>query len=439
MALKISFYKKSLKIFLRPIYLAILILLPLQHIHAQDSTKVDLESLGLDNLSQAPLKEIKPVAQEADSIPKIELPGAGEKKKVAEVKKPEKDLTPDHGKGDIFQKMQRIMQGSKDLADAKAKELLKKKLKKKEVGTKEAKEEKAAKKDKAKKHDLKKRALKASQILKAEKIKIANEKKRQAKLDKLNKLRNTYLQNSQASMIRAEHLTDQDFHPEQEILIPRKKTINRFRTNNVPAIPILDRYRTKDNLHIPLAKTPQQKIDTMFKGITFGNIAFFNSAYRDVENPNVKNGKGDTALTYAILLQKYDVIASLISKGSDPNKPNDLGYNPLTIAIEMGDIKSFELLAKNKADIHYIDGFGRTYLMHAARVGFLPAVEFLVSKGAQINALDVDGFTALAIAYRHKKEVIVKYLKKHGAKSWIKKKYEPRKQYLIEELENRWK
>jgi ankyrin repeat protein len=85
------------------------------------------------------------------------------------------------------------------------------------------------------------------------------------------------------------------------------------------------------------------------------------------------------------------------------------------------------------------DAFGRTYLMHAARLGFLPAVDLLIGRGIDVNAMDNDGFTALSIAYRHKKELIVQYLLKNGAKTWIEKPYKPEDQSLIKELENRWK
>lgn len=281
-----------------------------------------------------------------------------------------------------------------------------------------------------KKKNLKKR-------LAEEKRKKQNEKHRQEKLKKLAELREKYLIKIDENI--EQNQNEEIFADSDEKIIPQKKEINRFISDEPPAMPILNPYRTADNLHIPLIPTPKEKIDLLFSAILSGNVAFFNGAYKNVENPNVRNQFGDTILTAATILQRYPIIASALQKGADPNIQNKLGYMPLDIAIELSDIKSIELLVDNGADIQYRDKFDRTYLMHAVRVGFLPAVELFVTRGLDVNAMDSDGFTPLAIAYRHKKEVIVKYLLKHGAQTWVEKPYDPGNQSLIRELENRWK
>jgi ankyrin repeat protein len=116
-----------------------------------------------------------------------------------------------------------------------------------------------------------------------------------------------------------------------------------------------------------------------------------------------------------------------------------LGHTPVSIAIELIDFQALELLEKNNVDLTYKDGFGRTYLMLASRVGFLPAVDLLIKNNLNINDMDNDGFTALSIAYRHKKELVVQYLLKNGAKTWVEKPYNPEKKYYIDDLNNRWK
>lgn len=267
----------------------------------------------------------------------------------------------------------------------------------------------------------------------ASKRRVANQKKQNARLKKLENLRKQYL---------IDYSSNKNFellYDEEEKIIPKKRHIDKFISYETPAPPIMDYQRANDNVHIPKILTFKDKIDNLFKSISSDDISYFKSIYSEIGQPNLSNPNGDTILTYSLLLQKHDVVAAVLSSGADPNIPNALGYTPLEIAIELADSKSLKLLADNNVDINYVDAFKRTYLMHAARVGFLPAVEFLIDKGADVNAMDEDGFSALAIAYRHKKDIIVKYLLKHGAKPWVEKPYDPSSQYLIKELKNRWK
>lgn len=271
-----------------------------------------------------------------------------------------------------------------------------------------------------------------------------NEKKQNERLKKLNKLRRQYLvkiDSKESSQFNNQE--DGDFSDDNVKIIPRKREINKFALYETPAPPILDKYRTQDNVNIPSVLSEGEKMEILFKAISDSDdISYFKSvynSYRDVGKSNAKNNSGDTILTYAMLLQRHSVVASILNLGADPNMPNSLGYTPLGIAIEVGDEVSLKLLVTNGANVNYVDAFGRTYLMHAARVGFLPAVDLLISKGVDVNAMDSDGFTALAIAYRHKKDVIVKFLLKHGAQTWIEKPYDSSSQSLIKELNDRWK
>jgi ankyrin repeat protein len=276
-----------------------------------------------------------------------------------------------------------------------------------------------------KKKNIKKR-------LELEKRRKKNDKIRQTKLEKLKELRQKYL-------IKIDENSGDELIDDEEKIVPKPKELNPFIVEELPAPPILERYRSPDNLHIPLIPTIAQRVEVLFDSISSGNVALFNNAYKNVENPNAYNKFGDSILSYAVILQKYSIIAAALAKGANPNLPNSLGYRPIDIAIELLDFRSLELLVENNADIKHIDNFNRTYLMQAARAGFLSAAELLVSRGVDINAMDIDGFTALSIAHRNQKEVIVKFLLKKGAKPWIEKRYEPEKKSLIKELENRWR
>lgn len=262
------------------------------------------------------------------------------------------------------------------------------------------------------------------------KEKLPNEKKNTEEQNKkeLEKLRKKYLYT-----IKDKAKIDDNY------VMPEKKNINRYVIDEAPALPILSRFRTNENLHIPIIPTPRERIDNLFQAIASRNVGYFNSSFKYVQNPNVFNLQGDNLLTYSIIYRNYPALISILTKGADPNLPNKLGYSPAAIAIEIKDFDSFKLLFDSGADLDFRDRFDRTYLMYASRVGFLPAVEYLISKGADINARDVDGFTALAIAYKHKRDVIISYLIKNGAKTWSQDKFEAKKQSLIRELENRWK
>jgi ankyrin repeat protein len=233
-----------------------------------------------------------------------------------------------------------------------------------------------------------------------------------------------------------------DFEGDKKNLTSEEKLFSdkdRFLTYDLPPPPILDRNRDSENKHIPTIPTPQERIDDMFLSITSRDGAYFNATYNYVKNPNATNDVGETILTRAILLQNHAVVASILAKGANPDIPNKLGHTPFDIAIEMMDMRSAKILADMNADLSYKDGFDRTYLMHGSRVGFLPMVDFLVSRGVDVNEVDTNGITALSIAYRHKKDIIVKFLLKRGAKTWVEKPFNPSNQSIIKELETRWK
>ncbi|MBU6339022.1 MAG: ankyrin repeat domain-containing protein [Rickettsiales bacterium] len=268
-----------------------------------------------------------------------------------------------------------------------------------------------------------------------------NEKKQKKKLSELDKLRQKYLIKTDSKKSNNyDNTADEYFDDDNSKIVPKRREVKNFSSYEVPAPPIFDRYRTKDNLHIPPIITKEEKVAMLFDIVTnSNNTSYFKSVYDQIGDPNAKNASGDTLLTYAILLQKHSMVASILGLGANPDMPNSLGYTPLGIVIEIGDQISLKLLIENNVKVDYVDAFGRNYLMHAARTGFLQAADVLVEKGIDVNAMDNDSFTALSIAYRHKKDVMVKFLLKHGAQAWIEKPYDASSQPLIKELNDRWK
>jgi len=370
-------------------------------------SSVDVESLGLDNVNKEPVLAFPVIA-----IDKAE-------KKVDNKKIQFPVIAIENNKKD--EKKKAVV---KEVTAVAVKE--KPQVKKKEPIIKEAIfKTKNGTIIKAKKSPppVKKVVKEVKEITQAE---IEAEIREKLRIEKLEELRQKYLINGSEKML------------EEKIILPQRKLINPFISEEIPAPPILGVYRTSDNTHIPVFLSLDKRINNLFKTISFGDVAFFNSAYQDVKNPNIRNELGDTLLTYSLLTQKHAISASIISKGADTNLTNRLGYTPMDIAIELKDLQNFALLINNKANINFTDKFGRTYLFHAARIGFLSAVEALVRRNVDINTIDKDGLTALDIAYKNKQEVIVQFLLKNGAKTWIEKPFDPTNTSLIKKLESRW-
>jgi len=262
-----------------------------------------------------------------------------------------------------------------------------------------------------------------------------SELKQQQKIQKLEALRQRYLQQGEGDDVYG----GVSHYQLMSKVIPQKKIPPKFFGNEVPP-PLLNRFRSFDNKHHPIIISNYEKIDFMFKAIAENRIDDFNSIYSLINDPNIKNSFGDTLLTFAILMRRYDAVSSIISKGADPDLANNLGYTPLNIAIEMVDYKSASILIDiGDTNVNFIDDLGRTYLMQAARVGSLLITDLLINKGVDVNISDNSGITALAIAHKHKKDIVAKYLSKYGAKSWIKKNYIDDDTSMIDDLFNKWK
>jgi hypothetical protein len=374
--------------------------------------KVDLESLGLDDVDNSNKDDAKKVANTTEEKPKEEL-----KVENLEVIKPaenkplgDKTVIIENSKQDLAAPVIANQSSSPALeAKGKNKAVDKKTIVKKPV----------------------KKPLKKQDIVKIPQTQ--NEKIQIEKSQELSELRKKYLAKF------SNKKSDLSSQEQSDIVVPRRKEIGKFIVDETPPEPILNRFRSSENIHIPTVSTKPEMIEVLFDVASLDNISLFSDAYKDIENPNVKNKNGDTILTFATLLKKYSIMASLLEKGADPNMPNKLGYSPLAIAIEMLDSKSCEILFNGGADINYVDALGRTYLMQAVKVGFLPGVELLVRNGVDVNAMDNEGFTALAVAYRYKRDVIVKYLLKNNARTWSEKPSEVESQSMIKDLENRWK
>lgn len=400
---------------------------------SENEVKVDLESLGLDDVEQK--KDEKVIEQD---LPPIIIPkndkleektiaksenNLSDKQKIIKQENKDKNnqesgINNSSSTDSILSRIQTILKSNEEKKTKSEVKITKEKPQPKQYINKE------------KRTNIeKKKKLKAQKDAKIKAVE-AKEKRRIKKLDELRK---KYLDETEVSEEPVNYLNSSNK------IIPRRKNLNKFILEEAPPKPLIEDYRTQNNLHIPLMLKPQQRIEILFEMIRINSVDAFNEAYNYIRNPNIKNRQGDSLLTYAIILQKYQIIASIIAKGADLNLPNSLGYTPMHIAIILSDFKTIELLANNDADLNYTDAAGQTYLIYAVRAGNLSAVELFVRKGVDINQTDNNGLNSLSIAYASKQEVIAQFLIKNGAKSWIERPYENQENSLIEELENRWK
>lgn len=93
-----------------------------------------------------------------------------------------------------------------------------------------------------------------------------------------------------------------------------------------------------------------------------------------------------------------------------------VGEPPLHQAAYRGDVDEMKQLIKSGVSVHSLNSEGATPLHWAAFKGHLPAAKLLLHHGADVNAMTKKGSTPLRLATTHKKEKLVKLLKRRGGK-----------------------
>lgn len=137
-------------------------------------------------------------------------------------------------------------------------------------------------------------------------------------------------------------------------------------------------------------------------------------------NPNAKNEKGETALTYAIQYKDPKVVRVLLEK-ADVNLQDDPGNSPIHLAIKNDKDEIFDWLLEKNADVNVGGRSGNTKNQTALYVAVLKDREDLVQKlfekGANPNIADSGGAFPLseATAKAYANPQIVKRLLDGGA------------------------
>jgi ankyrin repeat protein len=135
-----------------------------------------------------------------------------------------------------------------------------------------------------------------------------------------------------------------------------------------------------------------------------GNVEAVELCLAQGRDPDTKDWAGWTALAWAALLLKTDVIEHLVGAGADIDYVSPGGKNsgtPLMMAAKKyhGRGTVAQLIALG-AGVNATDQFGRTALWMAARYGRLETVELLLAHGADpsLESTDRKAKTAVDIA-----------------------------------------
>lgn len=138
-----------------------------------------------------------------------------------------------------------------------------------------------------------------------------------------------------------------------------------------------------------------------FRAINLEDAAAVRAFLQGGMNPNAKNGKGETALTYAIGYKDPKVIKVLIEK-ADLNMKDDLGNSPIHLAVANKKDEILDLLLGKNADVNLAGQSGKTKNQTALYAAVLKDREDLVlkllEKGANPNIADDGGAYPLSEA-----------------------------------------
>lgn len=126
------------------------------------------------------------------------------------------------------------------------------------------------------------------------------------------------------------------------------------------------------------------------------------------QSVSIATPSGRTALNYAVLAGKPDIVSLLINAGADVNAYGE--STPLQDACII-DLKIAKLLAHAGADIDKINKYNETALMIASASGKKEVVEWLLEEGANPQIKDVFGETALDKSLKRKYDNITNLLK----------------------------
>lgn len=143
-------------------------------------------------------------------------------------------------------------------------------------------------------------------------------------------------------------------------------------------------------------------------------------------DPNAQNKFGQTAMGYAVMMDKTDIADVLLEHGGEANSEVtistfDMGmkvlrqFPLLILAVQKKNMEMVKLLLDYEADVNVHGHKGATGLIIAVNLDLKDMITLLLSKGADINAQMDDGKTALMWSVLRKNKDMISLLLSHGA------------------------
>lgn len=131
---------------------------------------------------------------------------------------------------------------------------------------------------------------------------------------------------------------------------------------------------------------------------------------------DVRDKKGNTALSYACKAGNFAIAKLLIEKGADVNVADNEDNTLLIQAAEGESIELVKLLVEKGANVNSKNKYGGTALSEAGGNNDFAMVKYLVEKGAELDVVDGYGRTPLIQAARRNNAETMKFLLERGAK-----------------------
>lgn len=171
--------------------------------------------------------------------------------------------------------------------------------------------------------------------------------------------------------------------------------------------------RDKNSIIINSITSNEVEINTAKIMIAACNDKDFKILKKDI---NIANASGHTALMFAAINGRKDLVDLLLKNGANKDAVTEKGWTALMLASFHGNYHTAAYLVAKNANIETATKEGWTALMLAAQNGHSDIVAHLIKNGAEIDAVDERGCTALIVSSQNGHEKTVECLVERGAK-----------------------